>query len=705
MYLNVPLWKPYLAPGTQNLLHGANFAGGGAAALDEYSYSGTIPFSEQLRFFEEVASFLKQQLSDEEAMKILKEAVYLSSLGGIDYLTFTGTYLNATEAEIEEFINMVVGNITDGVKKIYAIGGRKFAFQNVGPLGCMPIVRKLFGLTNDSCYEDLLYIASLHNDALANATKELESQLPGFKYLIYDYYSLLLQRIENPSDYGFIEGVSACCGNGTYLGSGCGIEPYELCSDPSEFVWFDGGHPTEQTNAQLARLVWEGGPDASTPYNLKQLYDLEVSDEISSSECYARLKFSPESGKKMTNDFDIVNFIFMFRRWKNYEIKETNMSNLTSFHLSFLFIFACLLMAGKSHADHSRQAATNVVMFVFGDSLFDPGNNNDLNVSIIDKANRWPYGESFFNVPTGRFCDGRLIPDFIAEYANIPLWTPYMQTEGSQQFINGANFAAGGSGVLSETDPGSLDLKTQVKFFKTVVNQLRQELGAEEVKKMLTEAVYLSSTGGNDYIGYTEDYPNAAESEQEEFVKMVVGNLTGVIKEIYEMGGRKFAFQNVGPIGCTPISKQMNGLIGDECDEESLELARLHNNALLEAIVSLQSQLQGFKYLVFDYYTLLYNITRNPSKYGFQVADVACCGSGTNNAIDCGIPPYELCSNVSDYVFFDGAHPSEKVNEELAKLLWDGEPPFTKPSNMKHLLKLETESHLLSENHSLLIDE
>ncbi|EEF28462.1 zinc finger protein, putative [Ricinus communis] len=284
MYLNVPLWKPYLAPGTQNLLHGANFAGGGAAALDEYSYSGTIPFSEQLRFFEEVASFLKQQLSDEEAMKILKEAVYLSSLGGIDYLTFTGTYLNATEAEIEEFINMVVGNITDGVKKIYAIGGRKFAFQNVGPLGCMPIVRKLFGLTNDSCYEDLLYIASLHNDALANATKELESQLPGFKYLIYDYYSLLLQRIENPSDYGFIEGVSACCGNGTYLGSGCGIEPYELCSDPSEFVWFDGGHPTEHTNAQLARLVWEGGPDASTPYNLKQLYDLEVSDEISSSE-------------------------------------------------------------------------------------------------------------------------------------------------------------------------------------------------------------------------------------------------------------------------------------------------------------------------------------------------------------------------------------------------------------------------------------
>ncbi|KAJ9190452.1 hypothetical protein P3X46_001654 [Hevea brasiliensis] len=277
MNLNIPLWKPYLAPGKQNFLHGANFAGAGAAALEEDSYSGTISFSEQISYLEDVASLLKQQLGDAKAKKLLNEAVYLFSIGGVDYLTSI-----ATETEEEELVNMVIGNITDGIMKIYAIGGRKFAFQNMGPLGCMPLVRKLYGLTNDSCYEDLLNIATLHNDALASAIEELETQLPAFKYLIYDYYNLLLDRIENPSDYGFTEGISACCGNGSFLGSGCGIEPYELCSEPSEYVWFDGGHPTEHAYEQLAKVVWEGGPNATKPYNMKQLFELEVGDESSS---------------------------------------------------------------------------------------------------------------------------------------------------------------------------------------------------------------------------------------------------------------------------------------------------------------------------------------------------------------------------------------------------------------------------------------
>lgn len=52
-------------------------------------------------------------------------------------------------------------------------------------------------------------------------------------------------------------------------------------------------------------------------------------------------------------------------------------------------------------------------LFVFGDSIFDPGNNNLLNISIKYKADFPPYGESYFKLPTGRFSDGRLIPDFI----------------------------------------------------------------------------------------------------------------------------------------------------------------------------------------------------------------------------------------------------------------------------------------------------
>lgn len=62
---------------------------------------------------------------------------------------------------------------------------------------------------------------------------------------------------------------------------------------------------------------------------------------------------------------------------------------------------------------HSTPTTLKAALFVFGDSLYDPGNNNYINTNADFRANFWPYGESFFNPPTGRFSDGRTIPDFI----------------------------------------------------------------------------------------------------------------------------------------------------------------------------------------------------------------------------------------------------------------------------------------------------
>jgi hypothetical protein len=52
------------------------------------------------------------------------------------------------------------------------------------------------------CADEPSALARLHNRALANALKKLESNLPGFKYSIFDYYNELEDRIKNPSKYG-----------------------------------------------------------------------------------------------------------------------------------------------------------------------------------------------------------------------------------------------------------------------------------------------------------------------------------------------------------------------------------------------------------------------------------------------------------------------------------------------------------------------
>lgn len=48
---------------------------------------------------------------------------------------------------------------------------------------------------------------------------------------------------------------------------------------------------------------------------------------------------------------------------------------------------------------------------IFGDSVVDAGNNNNLQTLI--KANFLPYGRDFVtHRPTGRFCNGKLATDF-----------------------------------------------------------------------------------------------------------------------------------------------------------------------------------------------------------------------------------------------------------------------------------------------------
>ncbi|GJS86350.1 hypothetical protein Tco_0768986 [Tanacetum coccineum] len=51
-------------------------------------------------------------------------------------------------------------------------------------------------------------------------------------------------------------------------------------------------------------------------------------------------------------------------------------------------------------------------MFIFGDSLIDNGNNNDL--ASLAKANYFPYGIDFNGGPTGRFSNGYTMVDTIA---------------------------------------------------------------------------------------------------------------------------------------------------------------------------------------------------------------------------------------------------------------------------------------------------
>lgn len=81
------------------------------------------------------------------------------------------------------------------------------------------------------------------------------------------------------------------------------------------------------------------------------------------------------------------------------------------FFLQLVFILTTCTAKSVQQLEKPKAAA----LFIFGDSFLDAGNNNYINTTTLDRANFWPYGETFFEFPTGRFSDGRLISDFIGK--------------------------------------------------------------------------------------------------------------------------------------------------------------------------------------------------------------------------------------------------------------------------------------------------
>ncbi|WCJ40475.1 GDSL lipase [Euphorbia peplus] len=368
------------------------------------------------------------------------------------------------------------------------------------------------------------------------------------------------------------------------------------------------------------------------------------------------------------------------------------MEKLLLIHLVFVLANVLVITTSTSQINiESPPPTKHVPFFIFGDSLFDTGNNNYL--KNAGKANFFPYGESFFKFPTGRFSDGRIIPDYIAEYLKLPRYVPPYLQPGNSNYTNGVNFASGSAGALVETFKGkTIDLKSQVGYFKKVGMQLRRKFGAKASDKLLAKAIFLINIGINDYHWqYFEKKSSCFDALvcKNEYVKMVTNNISAVLQEIHENGGRKFVISNVAPLGCMPGSRAANH---GECLKKLSSVVNMHNIQLELLLKSLQVELQHFQYLYFNLHDALTQRINYPSSYGFKEVKAACCGDGAYRGTgNCGGQEkerkrkYKLCKNPNNYLFFDG-HPTQKADKQLAQFLWSGKNKrFIRPYNLQHL--------------------
>ncbi|XP_009765841.1 GDSL esterase/lipase At1g28610-like [Nicotiana sylvestris] len=336
----------------------------------------------------------------------------------------------------------------------------------------------------------------------------------------------------------------------------------------------------------------------------------------------------------------------------------------------------------------------------FGDSLADTGNKLHLSqykTHLPHFAVR-PYGETFFHHPTGRFSDGRLVIDFIAESLGLPLVPPYLGGK-DENFKQGVNFAVGGATALDYAylfekgvrPDNNVSLGTQLSWFKEMLSSLCKF--PSECKEFLQKSLILvGEIGGNDFnYGFLG---NSTKEEVESYVPAVINTISSAIQELIELGASTLVVPGELPIGCsTAYLTKFTHSNKEHYDPKTgcinwLNHFSQHYNELLQKELHLLRELHPSVTIIYaDYYNAAMQFYVSPTSHGFRKGALdACCGAGGpynfKFSAVCGDPPARnICSDTSQYASWDGMHFTEAAYKWIARGLLEGTftfPPLAK---------------------------
>uniref|UniRef100_A0A5B6YUH1 Alpha-L-fucosidase n=1 Tax=Davidia involucrata TaxID=16924 RepID=A0A5B6YUH1_DAVIN len=326
-------------------------------------------------------------------------------------------------------------------------------------------------------------------------------------------------------------------------------------------------------------------------------------------------------------------------------------------------------------------------IYNFGDSNSDTGGRSAALIEVPP-----PNGETFFGKPSGRFCDGRLVMDFIAEQLGLPYLSAYLDSIGTN-FRHGANFATGGSSIRpGGYSPFHLDLQiSQFIQFKSRTTALYKQLSDNRkippFKSTLprpqdfSKALYTFDIGQND-LAY--GFQHTTEDQVQASIPDILDKFSLAVHQLYKEGARVFWVHNTGPIGCLPytvIDYQLKSgnLDRNGCVKPKNEVAKEFNRQLKDRVSRLRAQLPHAAFTYVDMYSAKYSLISNAKNQGFDDPLNFCCGSYYGYHVDCGKKAIvngtvygNPCNNPSKRISWDGIHYSQAANLLVANLILNG---------------------------------
>ncbi|CAN1798983.1 GDSL esterase/lipase At5g45910 [Linum perenne] len=198
----------------------------------------------------------------------------------------------------------------------------------------------------------------------------------------------------------------------------------------------------------------------------------------------------------------------------------------------FLSILAALLLFHPLYAAPDLKPCGFTAIYCFGDSIYDTGN------SIIEFPHSWvgnyPYGITIGRA-TGRTSDGLLIVDHIAEAIGVPYLNPSLNK--SLDFSKGANFAVGGTALLSKAERkrwnvtlkwSNSSLPVQLTWFKHLVKQSYQHPAVRRLK--MKSSLFMLGGGSADYYNCHASYKGPPINQKKQLLPYAIGSLKQAVK-------------------------------------------------------------------------------------------------------------------------------------------------------------------------------
>ncbi|GKB06382.1 GDSL esterase/lipase-like protein [Tanacetum coccineum] len=325
---------------------------------------------------------------------------------------------------------------------------------------------------------------------------------------------------------------------------------------------------------------------------------------------------------------------------------------------------------------HARFKGRFTALFAFGDSYTDTGNAKYLGSLVLSFM-----GSLSSPYASNRLSDGRLVIDFITDSLGLPVLPPYQST--SSNFTNGVNFAIAGSTTLARDllsklarvflQKGTpLGVWTQLDWYKKYQTEhLCKGLDEKACSdKLKTALFWVGEIGLNDYsraVGSTIPLRAIAKSS--------VAYVTELVKVLIKAGAKNIVVQGLPPVGCLPMDISLTPIsIRDRSGCSTIvNAAVVVHNEILKAKLEIYRKMHPDVTIIYaDSWKAYYAIVNNPQKYKITETHKTCCGaSGPQNDMNfnleslCGSSGTSICDDPSQYISWDGIHPTESMNEHM----------------------------------------